>query len=125
MPGIPENFGEGHSNIAPDGSQGEPTLAVSLRALAGQSAANPIAWQSGIAVAANVAVLPKSGFVIAVEATAASSAGAKSQIQSGSPAAGNVDVAYDADGVPTLTFNGTDAVTECAASQMVLGKDLL
>lgn len=124
MPGVPENFGEGHANLTPDGSQGEPTLAGVLRALNGEGA-NPIGWQAGIAVTANVATLGKAGYVFAIEATAATSPGPKSQIQSGSPAAGQVDVQYDADGVPTLTFNGADAVTECAATQHAVGKDLL
>lgn len=122
---IPNNFGEGHANLAPDGAQGEPTLVKVLQGLNGQNANNPIDWQIGIAVLTHVVTLAKSGFVLVVEATAASSTGAKGQIQSGSPAVGEVDVAYDAEGVPTLTFNATDAVTECAVTQLVIGKDLL
>lgn len=34
MTAIPENFGEGGANLAPQGAAGEPTLAVTLRDVA-------------------------------------------------------------------------------------------
>lgn len=34
MTAIPENFGEGGANLAPQGAAGEPTLAVTLREIA-------------------------------------------------------------------------------------------
>lgn len=72
------------------------------------------AWTSGVAVTSHMVTLSDPGYVIAVEATTADSAGAK-QIQfSGSPGAGFVQVAYDAAGIATLTFNATDNVSVAA-----------
>lgn len=52
------------------------------------------------------------GEVLAVNATAGGSTGAKT-IVAVAPAAGQVQVTYDANGIPTLTFAAADAVTEC------------
>lgn len=76
------------------------------------------AWTAGIAVVGDQATLSVPGQVIAVEATVATSAGPKQQVQSGAPAAGSVNTSYDVEGVATLTFNGADAVTECAVQIM-------
>lgn len=73
--------------------------------------------EGGIAVASNTVTLSTPGAVVAVSASLAASTGAK--VISPAPAqAGEVRVAYDADGIPTLTFAGADAVTECAVHQM-------
>lgn len=79
------------------------------------------AWQTGVAVTTNAATLPNAGPVLAVQATTATSAGPKQQTTA-APAAGQVQVAYGATGIPTLTFNGTDAVTVAAVSQMYQAK---
>lgn len=80
-------------------------------------------WQTAIAVAANVAVLANPGKVIAVAATTAGATGPKGQTPS-APAAGGVQVTYDANGIPTLTFAGADAVTVCAVQQIRLPRGL-
>ncbi len=117
---ITTRFGEGGANLVPGGSGGTPVLADTLRDIAddlgaGSGAVAP-SWTTGIAVSSNTVTLADAGFVLAVEATTATAAGPKQQIQSGSPAAGEVDVAYDGNGVATLTFNAVDAVTACAVS---------
>jgi hypothetical protein len=61
--------------------------------------------------------------VTAVDATTATAAGGKIIQSQASPAAGFVQVEYDADGIPTLTFEATDAVTECAVQQLGYGGD--
>jgi hypothetical protein len=83
------------------------------------------AWTTGITVTTHVAVLATAGWVIAVEGTTGDSVGPKQMVQSGSPAQGEVDVQYDADGVATLTFNTTDAITACAVVVRPTGANLL
>lgn len=118
MGAIKTDFGQGGANLTPDGSAGDPSLADVLRDVADDLSGAGNDWQSGVAVVADAATLPSAGVVVAVEATAADSAGVKQQQFSDSPAEGFVQVEYDADGVPTLTFNGVDAVTECAVMQL-------
>lgn len=127
MAAITTRFGEGGANLVPGLSGGDPTLVGALRDIAGDLAAvgmtlAPV-WTTAIVVSTNVAVLATAGYVVSVEATTATSAGPKEQIQSGSPAAGNVDVAYAASGVATLTFNAVDAVTACAVAILPKGAD--
>jgi hypothetical protein len=74
--------------------------------------------QTGIAVASNAATLASAGAVLQVQATAGTSAGIKTVILSGAPSAGQVRVDYTA-GVPTLTFNATDAITAASVVQLV------
>lgn len=109
MADIPTNFGSGGSGLTPNDSAGSPSLKTILDALNSDAA-----WTTGITVSSHAATLATAGFVIAVEATTATSAGAKQMQYSASPAAGYVRVEYSDAGVATLTFNATDAVTECA-----------
>ena len=81
-------------------------------------------WQAAVAVATDVVKLPLPGRVISVEGTTGNTVGPKSIIQSGTPAVLQVDVKYDAAGIPTLTFNGTDAITVCAVDQLTVGATL-
>jgi hypothetical protein len=78
-------------------------------------------WSTGLAVAADVLGLPQPGYVMAVEATIGAAVGPKQQVQNGAPAAGEVNVSFDANGVATLTFNAADAITEAAVTWMPLG----
>ena len=68
-------------------------------------------WDTGLVVTTHVVTLTTIGAVVAVEATTATSAGPKLIQRSAAPAAGAVQVTYDAVGIATLTFNATDAVT--------------
>lgn len=86
--------------------------------------ASRAATSTGIAVASNTSgALGFAGEVKAVTATAASSTGAKT-IVSGSPSAGECQVTYSAAGVPTLTFNGSDAVTEASIVANEMAADI-
>ena len=126
MAGIPANFLSGGSGLTPNGSAGSPSLKEILDSMNGEAGSQVVPqWRTGLAVATNVAVMPLAGYVIAVEGTTGTSTGAKSQVQNGSPAAGSVDVQYDANGVATLTFNGADAITECAVVLRPTGSGLL
>lgn len=112
---LKKDFGSGGSGLTPHG-QGSPSLRDFLAALAG--AADVPAWSDAIAVSGDAATLTTPGKIVVVEGTVGTSAGPKLQRFSASPAAGQVRVVYDADGVPTLTFNGTDAITECRVVQL-------
>jgi hypothetical protein len=118
MAQIAENFGFGGANLTPGGGAGTPTLAEALRDVADDLKGVGNAWQTALAVTTHVLTLAQAGLVLAVEATTATSAGVKQMQYSGSPAAGFVQVEYDAAGIPTLTFNATDAVTVAAVMQM-------
>lgn len=114
MTTIKENFGAGGAGIQP--GHGDPDLATTLREIAddiSDLAGGLGDWDSGIAVTTHVATMSRAGVPIAVEATTATSAGAKTIQYSASPAAGYVRVEFTS-GVATLTFNATDAVTVCA-----------
>jgi hypothetical protein len=114
---LKRTFGSGGADETPEG-RGKPSLLRRiLAALAGSVGAVP-AWQTGIAVTTHVATLSTPGLVLAVEATTATSAGAKLMQVSAAPAAGSVQVAYNGSGVATLTFNATDAVTVCAVQKL-------
>lgn len=119
MPALPisPNFGSGGSGLTPNGSSDLPSLAQLLRAIADSMSAVG-AVQTGVAVAAHTATLTEPGLIQAVQATAATSAGPKAIILSGAPNAGQVLVEYT-DGIPTLTFNASDAVTEAAIQQAI------
>jgi len=82
---------------------------------AGGLASSPadLDWRTGIAVASDAATLTAAGPVMLVEATAGASTGPLLVQSSAAPAQGAVRVVYT-DNVATLTFNATDAVTECA-----------
>jgi hypothetical protein len=117
MAEIKENFGFGGANLTPGGGAGTPTLAEALRDVADDLAGVGNDWQSGLAVTTHVLVMAQAGAVLAVEGTTGSGTGVKQMQFSASPAAGFVRVEYDAAGVPTLTFNATDAITEAAVMQ--------
>lgn len=69
--------------------------------------------ETEIAVASNTSgALDYAGEVLQVEVTAGGSTGVKT-IVTGAPSAGECQVTYSSAGVPTLTFNAADAVTEC------------
>jgi len=114
-----ENFGEGGANLVPNDGQGLPSVAQALRDIADDLAGvgTVPAWQTAIAVSTHVAVLPAAGWVLAVDGDTGTSAGGK-KIVNAAPAAGEVQVAYDAAGIPTLTFEATDAITQCAVQQI-------
>lgn len=76
------------------------------------------AYTAGVVVTTHVATLAVAGYVLCVEATAGSSAGVKTIITTGTPGDGQVKVVYT-DGVATLTFDTSDAVT--AATVLILG----
>ena len=118
MSAIPENYGFGGAQLTPGGGAGTPPLAEVLRGIADDLSGVGNAWQTGLAVTTHVLTLPSPGVIVAVEATTATAAGVKQMQYSGSPAAGFVQVEYDAAGIPTLTFNATDAVTEAAVMQL-------
>jgi len=121
MAAIPVTFGSGGANLAPKGGAGNPTLATALRDiaddLAAGSAAVVPAWSAPIAVVADVAVLPTAGFIVAVDAVVGGTPGPK-QAVFGAPAAGQVQVAYSAGGVPTLTFAAADVITSTRVQQL-------
>lgn len=116
MAEIPQNFGEGGAGLVPNGSR-VPSLNAILRDMATDLQGVPTS-RTGIAVAANTATLSTPGLVQDVQATTAGTAGPKTKIVTGAPAAGQVAVSYDAAGIPTLTFAAADAVTECAVNQL-------
>ncbi len=91
---------------------GEESVAAQAGGLA--EAPADLDWQTGLTVSSDAVTLSAAGPVLAVEATTATSAGPKQMQSSASPSAGAVRVEYDADGIATLTFNGTDAVTAAA-----------
>lgn len=72
------------------------------------------AWVTGIAVTSDAVTLSDPGYVVSVEATTGGSTGVMQIQNTAAPAQGFVRVEYSATGVATLTFNGTDAVTEAA-----------
>ena len=111
---VKEDHFEGGRNLTPKGSGGVPgeDLAGLLRTSAVAATPN---MATGLVVAGDAYTHSGAAWVVQVEATTATSAGPK-QIVSGAPAAGQVQVSYSAAGVPTLTFNGTDAVTAAAAT---------
>lgn len=110
MVDIPDDFGSGGSHLVPNASA-EPSLRDVLRSMQSPTST------TGVAVAVNTATLTGRGLVVAVQATTADSTGPKAIIVDGTPAAGQVRVDYDADGIPTLTFAAADAVTEAAVVQ--------
>ena len=120
MSGIPDNLGVGGSHLSPNGSSGKPSLKQILDAL------NAVPdWESGIAVGGHTATLAQAGPVLAAEGTTGAAVGGKLLVQNGAPAVGEVDVNYDADGVPTLLFNAADNITVAAVYQLTRGDDLV
>ncbi len=114
MTAIKTNFGAGGVGIHPN--HGSPDLADTLRDVAddlGDMCGLTAAWTTGIVVASHTCTLTRAGVPVAIEATTATSAGAKIMQYSATPSAGYVRVQFTA-GVATLTFNSTDAVTACA-----------
>jgi len=111
MTTIPEKFAQGGVGVQPSG-HGEPHLAAILRGLADDANGAPVVL-SGLTVTTHVVTLAVAGRVLAVEATTATSAGAKVRKVEGALAAGEYSVAYTA-GVATITFEATDAVTVAA-----------
>lgn len=65
-------------------------------------------------VASNVHDVPDAGLVSDITVTAGTSMGPKRQRVTGTVLTGQVLIAYQPDGHARLTFNSTDAVTECA-----------
>lgn len=115
-------FGTGGSDLTPQGAGNPSLLRKILAALVNASGAAAVpAWSTGVAVAAHTVTLSSAGYVFAVEATTATAAGPKALVQNGTPGAGEVNVAYDASGVATLTFNAADAVTACAVQKLAFG----
>jgi hypothetical protein len=110
---ISSNFGSGGAALTPNDSAGQPELAAVLRGLADDANGAPTVL-TGLAVTTHVVTLAVPGRVLAVEATTATSAGAKVRKVVGTLAAGEYSVAYSAGGIATITFEATDAVTVCA-----------
>ncbi len=71
-------------------------------------------WTTGVTVTTHVAVLATAGWVVAVNATAGAVAGPKQIIHTGTVADNQVKVEYSGAGIPTLTFDTSDAVTATA-----------
>ena len=111
MTAIPENFGQGGVGLQP--THGSPGLAQVLRGLADDVNGEPTVL-TGLTVTANAVTLSDPGRVLAVEATTAGSTGVKSRKLVAPPGAGEYVVAYDSDGIATITFAGADSVTEAA-----------
>jgi hypothetical protein len=114
-------FGTGGSDHQPEGPGNPSLLRKILAVLAGAVGGAP-AWSSELTVTTHTVTLSTAGAVLSVDATTATAAGGKVIQSAGSPAAGAVQVAYDAAGIPTLTFNATDAVTGCKVLQNVLSE---
>lgn len=112
---VPLQLGAGGAHLPPSGS-GKPSLRDCLDAAARDLAAakGTPAWLTAQAVTTHVLVMGSAGWVLAVEGTTGSGTGPKQMQVSGSPAAGAVQVEYDGDGIATLTFNATDAITVAA-----------
>lgn len=122
MAGIPSDYGTGGSGIlsAPSGSTRYPAISTVLRDVADDlnaSSGGVPDWVTGADVTTDVLALTVPGWILSVEATAATSAGPK-QLVIGAPDAGQAQLVYDANGVPTITFNAADAVTEAAYQQI-------
>jgi hypothetical protein len=112
-------FGTGGSDMQPQG-EGNPSLLRKLLAtLVGAAGAAAVpAWSAELTVTTHVVALATAGLVLAVDATTATAAGGKTIQSQATPAAGTVQVEYDAAGIPTLTFNATDAVTGAKVLQL-------
>lgn len=124
MAEIKPDYGTGGAGLQPNqASTRHPALATVLRDVAddldGVQLPDFTGWTTGAAVTTHVLALESPGPIIAVEGTTGNSTGPKSMV-TGAPAQGQVQVAYDGDGVPTLTFNTTDAITAAAYVQLVL-----
>lgn len=119
MAAITTAFGSGGANLTPQDSAGTPTLAGALRDIADDLAgvgAVP-AWATAIAVVANTVTLPGAGLVLAVDGDTGGTAGGK-LIVNAAAQTGEVQVVYDAVGIPTLNFFAADAITQCAVQQL-------
>lgn len=114
-------FGSGGADMQPQGPGNPSLLRKILAVLAGAVGGVP-AWSGAVTVTTHVATLSTAGPVLAVDATAGSGTGGKTLQSQASPAVGAVQVEYDGDGIPTLTFNATDAVTECKVLQLGLSE---
>lgn len=122
MAEIKADYGSGGSGLvsAPGGSARHPPISTVLREVADDLSASSggvPAWVTGAAVTTHVLALTVAGWILSVEATTGSSTGPK-QLVTGAPAAGQAQLVYDGNGVPTLTFNAADAVTEAAYQQI-------
>ena len=113
MGAIPDKYFDAQANVSPTNREAKPDLASLLNGIYTPS------WQSPIAVSGDTAALPAAGPVHAVVATAGSSTGPKSLVNA-APSAGEVQIVYSAAGIPTLNFNGADAVTSADVSQSAL-----
>ena len=111
MTTIPENFGQGGVGLQP--THGTPSLASVLRGLADDANGASVVL-TGLVVSGDAVTLPGPGRVLAVEATTAGSAGVKARKLVAPPGAGEYTVAYDSDGVATVTFAAADTVTAAA-----------
>ena len=80
---------------------------------------------TGAAVSGNAHKAALPGPVLHVQATTATSAGAKTVIVTGTPGAGEVRIDTDlADGRDTLTFAAADVVTVCAYRQQGMPQEM-
>ncbi len=73
-------------------------------------ATREVAWLDAETVTTNVWTADGKGDIVAVEGVTGSSVGIKTVQESASPSAGEVTLSFAA-GVPTLTFEATDAIT--------------
>lgn len=119
-------FGTGGSDQTPRGAGNPSLLRQILAALVGAAGAAGVpAWSAELTVTTHVLVLANAGLVLAVDATTATAAGGKIIQSQASPAAGSVQVEYDAAGIATLTFEATDAVTGAKVSQLGYAGDTI
>ncbi len=119
MAAITTEFGTGGANLTPNDSAGTPTLATALRDVADDLAGvgTVPAWTTAIAVAAHTVTLPTAGWILAVDGDTGGTAGGK-KIVNAAALTLEVQVVYDAAGIPTLNFFAADAITQCAVQQI-------
>ena len=119
-------FGTGGSDMQPQGPGNPSLLRKILATLVGAAGAAAVpAWSAELPVTTHVLVLANAGLVLAVDATTATAGGGKALQSQATPAAGYVQVEYDAAGIATLTFNTADAVTGAKVTQLAYSGDTI
>ena len=120
MAEIKADYASGGSGLTSTrGSARHPPISDVLRDVADdlEASITPVVdWVTGVAVSGSTETLAEPGFLLAIEATAASSTGPKA-MTTAAAVAGTVQVVYTA-GVPTMNFFAGDAVTEIAYKQL-------
>jgi hypothetical protein len=114
MAQIRDDYGTGGSGLANnDDNARHPPLRTVLRDIATDIASlqgDAPGWSAPLVVASDETTIDGKAWVLAVHATAGTSAGPKAQISAGVPAAGQVLVTHGATEI-TLEFAAADAIT--------------